>query len=156
MKKGSNSNHLLSVEIRQSWKKEQVTHHDVPEHSPVRPDTSQTERLAQPAQETRENKRQNTDKGNSRQACTPQAKGLSKMQTFSGVREVVNFHTQLRETPVEMPKKVRIVHSKKARENLLGLELLTLRFTMCCFFFKWNFLFCYYSAVTYKIAPSPL
>lgn len=35
VKSDSSTRHLLSMEIRQSWKKEQVTHHDVLEYFPA-------------------------------------------------------------------------------------------------------------------------
>lgn len=50
----SSLSHSLSVETRQSWKKEQVTHRAVLEHFPARPDNiAKLKGLVQPSLGTR-------------------------------------------------------------------------------------------------------
>lgn len=39
VRRDSSTSHLLSMEIRQSWKKAQVSHHDAAEHFPAGPDS---------------------------------------------------------------------------------------------------------------------
>lgn len=88
----SSTRHLLSVEIRQSWKKEQVTHHDVLEYFPTWPDTQDIKAWCSQAQKQIGRSKVMVSRGKLSR-CRQRAVSLKQKANPLRGKEVVSFHT---------------------------------------------------------------